>query len=72
MRVISRLNSNKQVEAEVVGALKVENKVWLIFVPGKKHQKNVCQVYIEILNQQVSYRSVLRSYPKKRRYGYWL
>ena len=39
MRLISRLNSNNQVEAEVVGTLEEENKVGLIFVPGKQQQK---------------------------------
>ena len=39
MRVISRLNSNKQDLVEVVRALKAENKVWLMFVPAKQQQK---------------------------------
>ena len=39
MRVILRLNSNKQVLVEVVRALKAENKVCLIFVAPKQQQK---------------------------------
>ena len=35
MPVISILNSNKQVEAQVVRALEAENNVQLIFVTGK-------------------------------------
>ena len=39
MRVILRLNSNKEVLVEVVRVLKTENKVCLIFVPVKQQQK---------------------------------
>ena len=39
MRVILRLNSNKQVLVDVVRALKAENKVCLIFVAAKRQQK---------------------------------
>ena len=39
MSVISRLNSNKQVAAEVVRAFKAENKLWLKFVQPKRQQK---------------------------------
>ena len=39
MRVILRLNSNKEVLIEVVRVLKTENKVCLIFVPVKQQQK---------------------------------
>ena len=34
--VISRLNSNKGLAAEIVRAVKAENKVWLMFSQGKK------------------------------------
>ena len=36
--VISRLNSNKWLADEIVGAVKAENKVWLMFVQGKWQQ----------------------------------
>ena len=39
MRVILRLNRNKQVLVEVVRALNAEKKVCLIFVPAKQQQK---------------------------------
>ena len=34
--VILRLNQKKEVSAEVVRAVTVENKVWLIFLQGKR------------------------------------
>ena len=34
--VILRLNRKKEVAAEVVRAVTVENKVWLMFVQGKR------------------------------------
>ena len=37
--VISRLNSNKGLAAEIVRAVKAENKVWLMFSQGKKMAK---------------------------------
>ena len=39
MSVILRLDSNKQVVAEIGTALKAEKKVWLIFVQGKRQEK---------------------------------
>ena len=36
--VISRLNSNKELAAEIIRAIKEENKVWLMFVQGKRQQ----------------------------------
>ena len=36
---ISGLDSNKEVVAKVVRAVKEENKMWLMFVQGKHHQK---------------------------------
>ena len=39
VQVISKLNGNKQVAAEVVR----QNKVWLMFVQGKSKQKNLRQ-----------------------------
>ena len=39
MRVILRLNSNKQVLVEVVRSPKAEKKVCLTFVPAKQQQK---------------------------------
>ena len=36
--VTSRLNSNKELAAEIVRAVKAESKVWLIFVQGKRPQ----------------------------------
>ena len=38
MSVISRLNSNKRLAAEIVRAVKEENKVWLMFVQVKWQQ----------------------------------
>ena len=35
--VVSRLNSNKELAAEIVIAIKAENKVWL-FVQGKRQE----------------------------------
>ena len=49
--VISRLNSNKGLAAEIVRAVKAENKVWLMFSQGKKMAKkknNVRETYIEV------------------------
>ena len=43
VQVISKLNGNKQVAAEVVRGLKGQNKVWLMFVQGKSKQKNLRQ-----------------------------
>ena len=34
--VILRLNHKKEVSAEVVRAVTVENKVWLMFLQGKR------------------------------------
>ena len=45
MRVILRLNSNKQVSVDVVRALKAENKVCLIFVAAKRQQKCTPELY---------------------------
>ena len=36
--VISRLNSNKELAAEIVRAVKAENKVWLMSVDSKPEQ----------------------------------
>ena len=36
--VISRLNSNKELAAEIVRAIKEENKVWLMSVDSKPQQ----------------------------------
>ena len=36
--VISRLNSNKELAAEIVRAIKAENKVWLMSVDSKPQQ----------------------------------
>ena len=36
--VFSRLNGNKKHAAEIDRAVKVENKVWLMFVQGKQQQ----------------------------------
>ena len=43
--VISRLDSKKQVAAEIVRTVNLKNKVWLIFVQGKRQQKCTPDVY---------------------------
>ena len=55
MSVILGLNSKKGVAAEVVRALTVKNKVWLMFVQGKRYQKSVSQTYTEVKNEKASY-----------------
>ena len=69
MRVILRLNSNKQVLVEVVRALKAENKVCLIFVAPKQQQK-ISQTYIEVKSQQISQRCLLTLNLKEQIYNY--
>ena len=36
--IISGLKSNKEIVAEVVRPVKAENKMWLMFVQGKRQQ----------------------------------
>ena len=50
---LSRLNSNKELAAEIVIAIKAENKVWL-FVQGKRQETMYARrIYTLKTNKQV-------------------